>query len=72
MKCPVCGKDLAMLSPNHVKLHGYSGISEFLKDYPSMGNITFNYGHRYQPVSEVSLTTRTEKLFKKKGLLRNE
>lgn len=46
VKCPICGKELKLITMTHLKTHNYSCKEDFLKEYPNAQLVSKDYEER--------------------------
>lgn len=50
VKCPICGKQLKIITKTHYGVHGYNSKEEFLKDFPNAKLMSDVYAQKYKEI----------------------
>jgi len=56
VECPICHRDLRLITMTHLKSHGYTSKEDFLRDYPGTQLVSKEYEDRANEIRRNTLT----------------
>lgn len=56
VECPICHRDLRLITTTHLKSHGYTSKEDFLRDYPGTQLVSKEYEDRANEIRRNTLT----------------